>query len=151
MVQDKKTDELNKLLENAEPEQIDSYLAENRKYMADGKKAFSYYMKDIIQSKGMFMKDVYSFAGFSESYGEKLINQENHTRDRDHIIRLCVAGHFSWQETSRALKLYGFNDLYAKDPRDVCIMAALNKRIFDFAEIDEILIEHGFKKLSAKE
>ena len=64
------------------------------------------------------------------------------------ILRFCIAGHFSWTEISRALKLYGMNELYAKDPRDACIIVAVNNRIFDLARIDEILVGQGFEKLS---
>jgi hypothetical protein len=76
---------------------------------------------------------------------------EKHTKDRDLIIRLCLAGHFNWDETNRALKLYGLSELYAKDPRDACIIVAVNNRIFDLYEIDEVLIRQGFKKLTTEE
>ena len=42
----------------------------------------------------------------STSYGSKIVTMEKHTKDRDLIIRLCLAGHFNWDETNRALKLY---------------------------------------------
>ena len=71
--------------------------------------------------------------------------------DRDLIIRLCLAGHFNWDETNRALKLYGLSELYAKDPRDACIIVAINNRIFDMYEIDEMLTEQGLDKLSEDE
>jgi hypothetical protein len=58
-----------------------------------------------------------------------------------------VAAHCNWQEMNRALKLYGFNELYAKNSRDACIIVALNERIFDPARLDEILMEHHFEPL----
>ena len=67
------------------------------------------------------------------------------------IIRLCLAGHFNWDETNRALKLYGLSELYAKDPRDACIIVAVNNRIFDMYEIDEMLIRQGLRKLTTEE
>lgn len=150
-MQNKPTDELNALLENVKPEQIDGYFKDNRAYMADGKKAFYYYMKDVIEEKNILLKDVYSFAGVSEKYGSQIIEMEKHTKNRDLIIRFCVAGHFNWDETNRALKLYGMTELYAKDSRDACIIVAINNRIYDLASIDDMLTERGLKKLSKDE
>ena len=150
-MQKKSTNELNDLLENMKPDQLDSYLKDNSKYMADEKKAFYYYMKDVLDEKNIKLKDVYSFAGVTESYGSKIVTMEKHTKDRDLIIRLCLAGHFNWDETNRALKLYGLSELYAKDPRDACIIVAVNNRIFDMYEIDEMLIGQGLRKLTTEE
>ncbi|MBO5621130.1 MAG: hypothetical protein J6N21_17780 [Butyrivibrio sp.] len=150
-MQKKSTNELNDLLENMKPDQLDSYLKDNSKYMADEKKAFYYYMKDVLDEKNIKLKDVYSFAGVTESYGSKIVTMEKHTKDRDLIIRLCLAGHFNWDETNRALKLYGLSELYAKDPRDACIIVAVNNRIFDMYEIDEMLIRQGLRKLTTEE
>ncbi|WP_022762808.1 hypothetical protein [Butyrivibrio sp. AD3002] len=150
-MQKKPTDELNDILENMRPDQLDSYLKDNSKYMADNKKAFYYYMKDILDEKNIKLKDVYSFAGVSESYGSKIVTMEKHTKDRDLIIRLCLAGHFNWDETNRALKLYGMTELYAKDPRDACIIVAINNRIFDQYEVDDLLTKQGLKKITADE
>jgi hypothetical protein len=149
-MQRKQTDELNDLLENLKPDQLDTYFKNNEKYMSDGKKSFYYYMKDVFDEKNIKLKDVYSFAGVSESYGSKILTMEKHTRDRDLIIRFCIAGHFNWDETNRALKLYGLNELYAKDPRDAVLIVALNNRIYNLFDIDEMLLEYGLKKLTTE-
>ena len=73
---------------------------------------------------------------------------ERHTTNRDLIIRFCLAGRFSLMETNRALKLYGMSELYAKDPRDACIIVALNNRMFDLGEIDSLLTKNKLEKLS---
>ena len=143
----KPTEELNTILENMKPEQLDEYFRDNRSDLAEGK-AFYYFMKDTCANKEIRLKDVYSFAGESETYGSKILSMEKHTTNRDLIIRLCVAGHFNLREINRALKLYGMTELYAKDPRDACIIVAINNRTFDLAEIDDILTGHGFARLS---
>lgn len=147
-MQQKATDELNELLQNTTPQQMGTYLKDNRKYMADEDKAFYYYMKDVLMDKHIRLKDVYLLSGVSESYGSQLMRMEKHTTDRDLILRFCIAGHFNWTETNRALKLYGMNELYAKDKRDACIMVAINNRIFDMYKIDDLLMENGLKKLT---
>ena len=147
----KPTDELNELLENMKPDQLDAYFKGNERYMADAKKAFYYYMKDVLDEKNIKLKDVYSSAGVTESYGSKIITMEKHTKNRDLIIRFCIAGHFNWDETNRALKLYGMTELYAKDSRDACIIVAINNRIFNLYDINEMLMRQGLEKLAADE
>lgn len=150
MLYEKKTDEVEELLESMKPGQMDDFYKENNKYMTDDKKAFYYYFKDVTEAKNILLKDVYLYAGVSEKYGEKIVRMEKHSKNRDLIIRLCIAGHFSLVELNRALKLYGMNPLYAKDRRDACIIVAVNNRIYDIFDIDEMLEKQGFNKLSAE-
>ncbi|MCR5467583.1 MAG: hypothetical protein K6F37_01370 [Lachnospiraceae bacterium] len=150
-MENKPTEELDVLLNNLKPNQINEYLADNKKYFADDEKGFYYYMKDLLMDKRIKLKDVYSFAGVSESYGSKILTMEKHTTDRDLIIKLCIAGHFNWDETNRALKLYGMSELYAKDSRDALIIVAINNRIFDIYKIDEMLENQGMNKLMKDE
>ena len=147
----KPTDELNDLLENMSPGQLGDYLKENRQYLADSEKAFYYYMKEVLDNKRIKLKDVYLGAGVSESFGGQIIRMETHSADRDLIIRLCLAGHFNWEETNRALKLYGMSELYAKNPRDACVIVAINNRIFQVDEVDEMLRERGLEGMGNEE
>ena len=69
-MQEKRTDELDELLETMKPEQLGDYYKDNKKYMADDKKTFSYYMKDVLANKNLMcanrkicLKDIYSIAG----------------------------------------------------------------------------------------
>ena len=148
MREEKTTAEVEKMLKSMRPEQLDTFYRENSNYMADDKKAFYYYFKDLSEAKNILFKDIYMSAGVSESYGEKIIRMEKHTKNRDLIIRLCIAGHFTLLEINRALKLYGMNPLYAKDRRDACIIVAINNRIYDIWNIDDILEKQGFSRLS---
>ena len=150
-MQKKPTDELNAMLKEARPKDIEGYLKDNRDYLALGDKAFYYYMKDTIEEKNFKLADIYSFAGVTESYGGQILRMEKHAKNRDLILRLCIAGHFSWDETNRALKLYKMSELYAKDSRDACIIVAINNRIFDLGQIDEMLEKQGLPKLSTDE
>lgn len=150
-MQEKSTNELDEMLENMKPSELSGFYKENSKYLADDKKAFYYYFKDVIESKNIMLKDVYSFAYVSESWGSKIISMERHTTNRDLILRLCIAGHFTLEEINRALKLYGMTPLYAKDRRDASIIVAINNRIYDLSDLDDVLVKQGFSKLSADE
>lgn len=147
MIHEKNTNDIEKMLEGMKPAKLDEFYKENEKYMADESKAFYYYMKDIMESKHCLFKDMYIRADVSQSYGEKIIRMEKHTKNRDLIIRLCLAGHFSVLEMNRALKLYGMNPLYAKDKRDACIIVAINNRIYQIWDVDDLLQKQGFAKL----
>ncbi len=146
----KSTNELDALLRDMNPKDLDNYYKENRDSM-NTEKTFTYYVKDVIQEKNIRLKDVYSFAGLSESYGEQILNMRKHTKDRDVVIRLCVAGRLTLDEINRALKLYGMQPLYAKDKRDACMIVAINNRKYQLFEIDDMLVEQGLKKLSPDE
>lgn len=150
-MEEKPTNELNSILENTHPDQLGSFLKDNRRYMADDKKGFYYYFKDVLYEKRIKLKDVYLYADVSETYGSKIVTMEKHTKNRDLIIRLCLAGHFTWDETNRALKLYGMSELYAKDPRDACLIVAINHRKYDINEVNEMLIEQEMDILSKDE
>ena len=150
MAEEKSTYEVEELLSNMKPAELGSFYKENRSSMVDDKKAFYYYMKDITESKNIMFKEMYLFAGVSESYGEKIIRMEKHTKNRDLIIRLCIAGHFSLVEINKALKLYGMNPLYSKNKRDACLIVAVNNRIYDLYEIDNILEKQGLQILTTE-
>ena len=150
-MEQKPTNELNALLENMRPKQLKKYLEDNSEQMISGDRPFYHYMKSVLREKRIRLNDMYSFAGVKESYGGQIIRMEKTTLNRDHINRFCIAGHFSLIETNRALKLYGMNELYSKDERDACLIVAINNRIYDLAEVDDILTDHGFEKLSLDE
>ena len=135
-MQEKKTADLDALLETMRPDQAAEFFEENREDMADEGKAFYYYMKNAFDAKSLKLKDIYSFAGVSESWGEKILRMEKHTKN------------FSLRETNRALKLYGMTPLYSRNKRDVCIILAINNRIFDLSQVDDLLTGQGFVQLS---
>ena len=146
-MKEKSTDELNKQLENTKPDKLDSYYKKNSEYMINGENAFNYFVKDVLERKNIQLKDIYLAADMTESYAGQIIRMEKHTKNRDTILKLCIAGHFLLDEINRALKLYGMTELYAKDPRDACIIVAINNRIYDLHKIDELLEKQGFQKL----
>ena len=145
---DKSTYELNKILENAKPKDIRSYLADNKEDMKNSEREFYYFFTDTLRKKRILLKEVYISAGVSESYGGQIVRMEKHAANRDIIIRLCLAGHFDLVETNRALKLYKMSSLYSKITRDACIIIEINNRIYDISKVDEYLSEQKEEPLS---
>ena len=148
---EKRTEDLDELLRNMSPHGLSDFFKDNKKGNADERKGFSYFFKNTVEDKEIKLKDIYITAGVSESYGGKIISMEKHTTNRDLIIRLCIAGHFDLEEVDRALKLYGMNPLYSKNTRDACLIIAINNKMYDFSDIDELLEKYACMKLSKAE
>ena len=81
-------------------------------------------------------------ADIPERYGYKLISEEKHTRQRDVILRLCYAAHFTLDETQQALRIYGMPELYARFERDALLMIAFNERPGSIIEVNAFLKSH---------
>ena len=54
-MEEKPTNELNSILENTHPDQLSTFLKENSHYMADEKKGFYYYFKNVLDQKAVFV------------------------------------------------------------------------------------------------
>ena len=144
------TKELEGILLSNKNKSSKKVLKDNEDYIIDEDKKFSCYVKDLIKEKGLTIKDVIYNTGESENYGRKIISQEKSTKDRNLIIRICVAANLSVKETNRALKLYGMKGLYAKDKRDAVIMIEINKGNRTIEDIDDALIDNNLEILSKK-
>lgn len=142
----KTTDRLNEVLKSARPDDISKYLAEHEKNILDNG-AFSEYMRSKIREKDLTQQEVFLMADLSEKYGYKLISGEKRTKQRDYILRLCIAAGFSLDEINKALALYGMSPLYARIPRDAAIIVALNNSINDVNAINDILKDNSFEEL----
>ena len=66
----------------------------------------------------------------------------------DKILRICLAMRLTLKETQRALKLYGMNELYPKNKRDVILIVAIGNKHYDLLQIDEELIALGLQPLT---
>ncbi len=143
----KSTGELDKVLGKLNPERLSDYLKEQKSNMFTEETGFSSYMKEIFRKNGYTQQEVFLRADIPERYGYKLISQEKHTVQRDVIIRLTLASAFTLAETNRALKLYGFSQLYSRIERDAVLIVAINNKIRDLDEVNDLLMKNGFDKL----
>lgn len=147
MITKKKTGELDKVLGNLNPDEIQEYIDKNTDSIFMDELAFSEYMKDMFRIKGYTQQEVFLRADMPERYGYKIISMEKHTVQRDVIIRMCLASDFDVTETNRALKLYGLSELYSKVPRDAIIIVAINSKINSIDEVNDLLKKNGFNEL----
>lgn len=141
---DDTTENLMEVLRGAGEEEVRDFL---REHFAQGRPTFVQYMDALISQKGMKRQEVILRADLPQKYGYKLLTGEAHTTDRDKLLRLCLALELSLKQTQRVLRLYGMNELYPKDPRDVVLIAAIGRRQWDIHEISRELQASGLETL----
>lgn len=146
-MQEKDTNELEKVLGKTHVSDYDSYVQNNKDSMLSDSNSFSSYVKGKLSEKGITQQTVFLKADVPERYGYKLLSGEKHTKQRDVILRICYAADFTLQETQRALKKYGMAELYAKDERDALVMIAFNEKPGSIIEVNTMLKEHGLAPL----
>jgi len=148
MKEKKTTEMLEEILLNAKTGDIEVVFAENADRFAASDRPFAAYMRARFKEKGIRQQDIFLKADISEGYGYKIISEEKRTRQRDTILRICLAAGFTLDETQRALKLYGMPALYARIPRDAVLIIAINTGIRDVTAVDELLENHGCEVLT---
>lgn len=146
-MQDKSTQELEKILNSTHAKEAEKYLLENADNMIDNEKPFVSYMRKILKEKRLRKQDIFIQADIPERYGYKLLSEQKRTKQRDVILRICYASDFTLEETQRALKLYGMSPLYARIPRDAVLMIAFNEHPGSIIEVNAMLKKHGMECL----
>ena len=144
----KTTDDLTQVLLQTEPEALDDVLRREEARLLGADKPFAAYMRALIRGKGMRQQDVFLAADVPERFGYKLISEERHTHRRDTILRLCFAARCTLTEAQRALQLQGLSPLYARLERDAALIVALNRRMYEIADVNAYLEQHGLAPLA---
>lgn len=122
---------------------LDCFLEQNAKEMITEPRPFAAYMRRKLREKGLLQQDVFLAADLSEGFGYKLIAEEKHTRQRDLILRLCLAAEFRQEELQEALLRYGMAPLWWRFPRDAILLAAFGNGVYDLQEVNALLEQYG--------
>ncbi len=130
-------------LRHIRPEELPDFLERERGALITGPRPFADYMRRKLREKGLLQQNVFLAADLSENYGYKLIAEEKHTRQRDTILRLCLAARFEREEVQEALILCGMAPLYGRFPRDAVLLAAIQHEIYDLQEVNKLLQRCG--------
>lgn len=128
-------------------EMLPGFLKEQADNLLTGSRPFADYMRAKFKEKGVLQQYIFLAADISENYGYKLISEEKHTVQRDVIIRICLAAHFTLEETQEALTLYGMAPLYIRIPRDVVFLCVISHRLYDVHQVNEVLLRCGQQPL----
>ncbi|MBQ3263149.1 MAG: hypothetical protein IJH52_08235 [Oscillospiraceae bacterium] len=129
------------------PEAVAGYLEQIRGELLPEGREFAAYMRGKLREKGILQQEVFLAADLSENYGYKLIAQEKHTRNRNVILRLCIAARLTPEETREALTLYGMAPLHGRIARDVVLLSALAFGLRDVHDVDALLRSCGLTPL----
>lgn len=123
---EKKTTELDSMLNFIEDEKdLEAYL---NLHLSEETLTFIHYLEDIRLEKGIKKGSWIEQADISRSYAYQILNGTK-SPSRDNILKLCISGQFSIDETNKALTLGGVNKLYSKDRRDSLLIFAINKKL----------------------
>lgn len=118
------TTELDDLLNNINDEsEIEKYI--NSTLSPVKTMTFHEYIDNIRISKTLKKSVLIANSDISRTYAYQILNGLK-TPSRDNVIKLCLGGNFSIDETNKALTLAGYNKLYSKDIRDSLITYFLN-------------------------
>lgn len=122
---DKKTHELDNIVNfiNNEKE-LNEYLSKtiSNRINLD----FVEYLDKLRDEKKISKAELINNANINRTYGYQILNGTK-SASRDKILKICLSGRFTIEETNRLLTLGGYSRLYSKDPRDTVIIFAINK------------------------
>ena len=121
------------------PDELADFLKQHREDLIKSPHPFADYMRMKFREKGILQQTVFLAADLSENYGYKLIAEEKHTRQRDTILRLCLAARFRLEEVQEALVLYSMAPLHGRFPRDAALTVAVQDGIYDLCEVNRLL------------
>lgn len=122
---DKKTHELDNIINFVENEQqLKEYLTKTISESVNID--FTNYLETLIEKKNLSKANLIKAAGLDRNYGYQILSGKKNA-SRDKILRLCIAGNLTLEETNRLLSLGSYPRLYSKDRRDSIITFALNK------------------------
>ena len=129
------------------PAEAAGYLEKNRPKLLPEGREFAAYMRSKLREKGILQQEVFLAADLSENYGYKLIAQEKRTRNRNVILRLCIAARLNPEETREALTLYGMAPLHGRIARDVVLLSAIAAGMRDIHDVEALLRANGMAPL----
>ena len=106
------SERINRDLRIVRPEELAGFFDAHREELITSQRPFADYMRMKLREKGILQQNIFLAADLSENYGYKLIAEGKHTRQRDSILRLCLAARFQLEEVQEALILYGMAPLH---------------------------------------
>ena len=144
---EQKSRRLNEELLSVGPHEISAFLEQHREDWITSSHPFADYMRMKFREKRILQQNVFLAADLSENYGYKLIAEEKHTRQRDTILRLCMAARFRMEEVQEALILCGMAPLHGRFPRDAVMTVAVQNGIYDLCTVNHLLENCGLAPL----
>ncbi len=115
-----------------------AYLEENREPV------FTELLFGFIDRTGQKDSDIYKKAYIDRRLFSKIRSNKDYTPAKKTVIALCLALELTRSEADRLLSSAGYS-LSRADDYDLIIAFCIEKKIFDFYEINEALDRFGFE------
>lgn len=96
------------------------------------------YLKHLTEKKRRYKHRLFTDAIISESYWSEVLNNKK-SPSKDLLFRVAIALRLSPEETFELLKTGGVS-LSENEVKDVIIHWFINEEIYEFSDIDEILV-----------
>ncbi len=144
---EKSTENLHQVLRSVKLDELDAFLKNNESEFVPEFRPFAEFFRNTVKQHNRKLHDVFLDADISEKFGYSILSEEKSTKQRDIIVKLCLAGHFTLKEAQHALQLYGMSVLYPRDQRDAVLIVAFNNEIFDIYEVDDLLKQYKLEEL----
>ncbi len=121
-----------------DPGEAMAYLEENREPL------FTELLFAFIDRTGQKDSDIYKKAFIDRRLFSKIRSNKDYTPAKKTVIALCLALELSRAEADKLLSAAGYSLSRAED-YDLIIAFCIEKRIFDFFEINEALERFGYE------
>lgn len=106
---------------------------------------FSEYIKKLMIYRNLYKSDVSKLCNLDRSYTSQIIEGTKNP-GRDKVLAISIGIKLSLEETQKALKLAGLNELYPKSKRDSIIIYAINRKM-NVMDTNFELARYGEKEL----
>ena len=116
----------------------EEYLKNNRDLF------FVQQLLEIIDKSGKKDSDVYKKAGIDRRLFSKIRSNKEYTPAKKTMIALCLALELPRRDTDLLLSSAGYS-LSRADDFDLAIAFCIEKNVYDFFEINEVLDHFGFE------
>lgn len=131
----KDTDEL--INEIKKSKDFESFMEANEKEMLN--KPLNEYLNDLIEEKKISKSDVIRKSNLNRSYVYQILSGKKHP-GRDKVIALSFGLSLKIDEIQFLLKLAGYRELYARDPRDALVIYAVENN-YNIIDTNQLLYD----------
>lgn len=141
--EEKRTDELHKILESMSLKDYGSYISENN---IPSSRTLPSYFEEYLRTHGLSRKDLVRNSLLDRTYGYQILSGLRKP-SRDKILALCISGKMSFSEIQRALEIAQEGILYPKNPRDAAIILCIHNKMYNISDINMYLDQEGFSPI----
>lgn len=112
-----------------------------------GERQFNVYLSGILTENRISISRLIEQSSINRNYGYNIIGGSRKNPSRDKVLALCIGAEMTYEQTQEALDMAKAGRLYHKDPRDIHIAAAINRKIRNVLDLNLILEKNDLNPL----